>query len=281
MTNYGKLEKSSGILVFAFDTPDCSYTTIAERTIRLAKKHLKMHATIVVNDPSYRTHNFDDVRVVGNWYRPNLKVNLRRTEFVAWNNFGRWNAYNLSPYETTYLLDADYCVFSPGLASAQDREFLCYKINNNVDGQAEALMGKYSLPHVWATAIRFRKTEFSRDVFNLMQQVEEHWEYYRNLYNIEGSKFRNDYALTIALNVLGGYEVSQHRMYTWPFMTISTPVVSLEIYNHSGKDDGYWHTVRTRTHALVVALTDLHIMDKDYLLSPDFEVLCQKHLQMN
>ena len=57
----------------------------------------------------------------------------------------------------------------------------------------------------WATVVYFKKCEFSEAVFSFMNVIKNNWEYYSILYHFMNHNFRNDYALSIALQALSGY----------------------------------------------------------------------------
>jgi len=45
----------------------------------------------------------------------------------------------------------------------------------------------------------------AQSVFDFMQYIKQHYEFYSLMYNFRSDKFRNDYALSIALQTLTGY----------------------------------------------------------------------------
>ena len=62
-----------------------------------------------------------------------------------------------------------------------------------------------SLNFWWATAIYFRKSPFNEVFFNLISFIEENWDHYRDVYQINTPLFRNDYALSIAIHIINGF----------------------------------------------------------------------------
>jgi hypothetical protein len=82
--------------------------------------------------------------------------------------------------------------------------------------------------------------------------------------------FRNDYAFTIADNIINGYATGPGI--PWTMLTIENLVKKIEIKNNM-------LVVREQDTAHVLAQQSLHIMDKDYLQSNDYvkfvDQICQ------
>jgi hypothetical protein len=57
----------------------------------------------------------------------------------------------------------------------------------------------------WATVLYFTKNDLANGVFDFIEYIKNHYEFYSLMYNFRADKFRNDYALSIALQTLTGY----------------------------------------------------------------------------
>ena len=81
--NSKKLEKSRGILAFAFNTDTTDYVSIANKTLKLASQKLNLPYTLITetSDNSFYNSRFD----------------IDSNTFVNWRNFNRFSAYELSP----------------------------------------------------------------------------------------------------------------------------------------------------------------------------------------
>jgi hypothetical protein len=144
--------------------------------------------------------------------------------------------------------------------------------NNQNPGQSmDGTMGVLSLNYVWATAITFKKTPKTRQLFDLVGRIQRNYEYYRKLYNIRERNFRNDYAFAIADNIVNGYVPSQGI--PWCMLTLDKPVKKLEIKNNN-------IIVREEESAHVVSRQNIHVMDKLYLQSDSYiefvDTVCQQ-----
>ena len=62
-----------------------------------------------------------------------------------------------------------------------------------------------SIPMYWATILYFTKSATAEIVFNLVEHIKENYNYYRLVYNISETKFRNDFAFSIAIHTMRGF----------------------------------------------------------------------------
>lgn len=202
-------QSNTGVLIFAFDS-EIKYTKIATTNAKLIKKYLDLPVTLVtdskINDPI-----FDNIVNVENKFSNRRVFKWHNgVQTVNWKNFGRFDAYNLSPYENTILLDADFIILSDKLldiisANIEITAFdNAYDISGKNTFSNDYFINHNSLRMYWATVIFFRKTVFVKQVFDLWKKISVDWQYYKKLYNISSQTYRNDFAFTIALNTLQG-----------------------------------------------------------------------------
>jgi hypothetical protein len=263
MTKSNELEKSRGVLLFAFNSSTVDYVKIADVSSRLISKHLKLPITLITDTDAAPLYEYDSVIRVksksGN-FRLDKKNNL-----VEWRNFDRCSAFDLSPYDETLLLDTDYLVLDNSLNKLFDQPFdyrLMYRMQTP-EGISNEVMGPASLPLIWATVVLFRKTDRTRLFFNLIKRIQQNYNYYKILYSMRDNNYRNDHAFSIANIILNGYALDEHTSIPWPMVTIKEDVKSLNIENSL-------LIIKNYANAIVTAKQDLHIMDKDYLLSEQF-----------
>jgi hypothetical protein len=250
MQNLKKSEKSKGIVAFASNTDTTDYVAIAGRTLRLASKTLGLPATLITPDAELPD---------------NKRYDIDTKEFVQWRNAGRYQAYQLSPYDETIVIDADYLVFDQNILKIFECEW-DYTIMRQARGLTQEFpqdMGPRSLPYVWATVFAFRRTPTAEMFFSLVQRVQDNYNYYRELFNIEQRNFRNDYAFAIADIILNGYAIGEHGI-PGPMLHVDQPVVSIEA-------KGSMFVIKDNTQAFVVPRMNLHVMSKQYLQSEQFK----------
>jgi len=245
-------EKSKGVILFAVNTDTVDYVKIAEQAARLIKHTLNLPTTIITDTGVASTNNF-------------------RTGYAGgtqWKNGGRYRAYELSPYDETILLDSDYLQLDTSLLDILDTT-IDYKLMHHNQSPTMSMsgnMGQMSLDYVWATAITFKRTDKTEALFDLVGRIERNYAYYRKLYHIRERNFRNDYAFAIANNIISGYTTDLAQSIPFTMLTIDKLVKNIEI---TGKK----MIIREENIAHVIAKQNVHIMDKDYLLSADFNKL--------
>jgi hypothetical protein len=273
MQNLKKSDESRGVVVFAFNTTAVDYVGIADQSSRLIEKKLNLPITLVTDSNGSPEFNYDNIIRID----PDLGNNNYRgainDQTIAWRNFGRYLAYDLSPYNETILLDTDYLVLDNSLLKLFeiDFDYQLMHYNESTSGYDANVMGNTSLPFVWATVILFRKTERSRMLFNLVGRIQRNYSYYRGLYNITKTNFRNDYAFTIANNILNGYSLNKNQSIPWSMLSIYheidaiLPIGSLLKLNHTITPDGKFPLTT------ILPYQNIHILDKNYLLTSNFK----------
>lgn len=262
MKNSSASEKSKGVVVFAFNTSHVDYVALADETSKLTSHNLKLPITLITDPDSNPKFAYDKIIRVAS--QPG---NVRADNGVVkeWRNFGRYMAYQLSPYDTTILLDSDYLVLDQSLLMLLEQYFN-YRLMHNSHNYKETLyqkMGDLGLPFVWATVVLFRKSSLTEQYFNLIGRVQRNYSYYKTLFNGNGT-YRNDYAFAMANIILNGYSLEQHKGVPWSMLTVEKPIQDIEIKND-------FLVIRHNDRAEVVSRQNIHVMDKDYLMTDKFK----------
>jgi len=246
---------TTGVLMYCFDNPDTQYHKLAERCVAQIRKYLKLEITIVTNLETFK--KFKPMGMI-NYKLVEAKTTNKRAyrgKSVAWYNKERALAYEHSPYDTTILMDCDYFVFSSTLLELANTKFdmmLHDRVRdltglNMIEGVDES-----TLPLVWATVTLFRKTNNTKQIFEMIKHVQEYYPHYRNLYRIRYENYRNDYAFAIALHQLN----LGNR--------IPTPMSMLADSVHviDSDDDGI--VFKYNNNVNFTSGLDIHIMDKEW-----------------
>lgn len=254
MKNLNELAKSRGVLLFANNTETVNYAAIAERSAELISKYLKLPTTIVSTSAE----------------STNKRYNLDSGKFEIWNNQKRYMAYELSPYDQTLLLDADYFVLSDNLLKILDslRDYKIISDNHYLDGTIVVPMGKYSIPHLWATVVAFERSPRTELLFDMVARIERNYGYYRQLYNITANNYRNDYAFTIADLVINGYTQDSRNYIPWPMLSVSNIIGEIKLLGNQIR-------IKSQNNAWVIPKQDIHIMSKEWLTSEE----CQQFIR--
>ena len=202
---------SQGALIFAFDNEEIDYLSMAAWSAARIHRHLDL-PVCVVTDCDHVPSVFDRVIQVARSPSDSQRSFEDLEQPVTWYNQDRTDAYSLSPWDRTLLLDADYVIASDSLRTVleTDRDLLCHRWAydmQNRDPASNSLnyFGSSRMPMWWATVIMFQKTAASRFVFESMHMVKNNWRHYCNLYGVARGPYRNDYALSIALGIVSGH----------------------------------------------------------------------------
>lgn len=248
------LEKSKGILAFAYNVDTIDYVTIAKQTLNLASKKLGIPYTLITD--SDLKNNVQ-----------NSRYDVDTNSFVAWRNVGRHNAYDLSPYNETIVIDVDYLIVDDNLNHIFDVEwdYILQRQSFALTSEWPKLMGANSLPYIWATVFAFRKTSRSKMFFDLIGRIQRNYAYYCALFNVELRNFRNDYAFAMADIILNGYAISN---YSIPdnMLAVNQSIKSIELQNNK-------FIIKDENRSYVTPVMNLHIMSKAYLQSNNFKIL--------
>jgi hypothetical protein len=200
---------TTGAFIFARNNEQIDYVAMARWSARNIERHLGIPTYIVTDDvPSNNTRHFTDVGT------------------VTWYNHNRMDAYQLSPWDRTLVLDADYVVAGDQLKVLLeiDQDFLAHRWAYDVTGKHnfEGLnyFGDNHMPMWWATVMMFRKSDHARLIFESMQMIRDNWTHYRNLYKNSTTTYRNDHALSIALGIVNGHTLN-HNSIPWSLASLT------------------------------------------------------------
>lgn len=197
---------TKGAVIFAVGTMAIDYAAMAAWSADRISRFLHLPTTLITDQdivdsvfdqvirittaPSECTRWFDDF-----------------DQSVPWHNLDRCDALDLSPYDRTLLLDADYVINSGQLRTIVDHDrFWCHRHTYTVGTcQINDHFGRHRHPMYWATAMAFGRDVQSAFIFDSMRMIRNNWQHYRDLYHIDNALFRNDYALSIALPLVNGH----------------------------------------------------------------------------
>jgi hypothetical protein len=205
---------SSGILIYAFNNGTFDYVSSATFAAKQAKKFLQLPVTLITDTASAKIVDatvFDTVIVKDSTDSSNRAYRSHTGEIldINWLNKNRVSAYELSPYDRTLLIDADYFMYNSSLLPMfeTDVEFACYDQIVDITGSEKNLVriSDTSIPMQWATVIYFKKSDMANGIFSFMEHIKGNWEYYSLLYRFQTGPYRNDFSLSVAVQALSGY----------------------------------------------------------------------------
>jgi len=260
---------TTGALIFAFNNEKTDYVKMATWSAERIRQHLGIPVAIVTDSTDGNLYQqFDHVintgaQTGGSRYFEDYK------DSVSWHNAGRTDAYSLSPYEQTLVLDSDYVVSSDQLQQVLNapQDFLAHRTAFDVTRPEAAFLdtfGRNKFPMWWATVMMFRKGPTAQYIFESMEMIKHNYQHYRDLYGITERNYRNDYALSIALGIVSGHTLKVDSI-PWPLMSVMPDTELLRI----NLDPEVWEMRYTDAHnkpkRIGIAGQDFHAMGKKYL----------------
>jgi hypothetical protein len=259
---------SRGAILFAFNSPKYDYYAMAEYTAKRINHFLDMPVTIVTDEkslPKKSKYKFDKVVTI----KPDTS-NMR--DQSVWINKGRYQAYELSPYQETLLLDVDYMVNSDRCLKTFEltEDFCCHDTTSFYmhPGVPQEVLSSYSYKTLWATVVAFRKTKRAKQIFECLEMVQNNYHHYAAIHSFVDGVYRNDYALTLALRIANGNTLLTGDIIPWNLLHVGK---NTSVYANSKKKWNTEYTVmfdnwqkgKIRKEYIVIKDTDFHVMNKD------------------
>lgn len=258
---------TTGALIFAFNNEHTDYVALAAWNAQNIRRHLNIPVAIITDCTDHvRLRDFD--RVIesqaeaggSRWFEDYQGR-------VTWYNAGRTEAADLSPWDQTLVLDADYVVASDNLKFVLDspKDFLCFRKSYDVTRPTDRFLetfGRSNFPMWWATVMMFRRSAQTTFIFDSMKMIKANWQHYVDLYGISSNIYRNDYALSIALGIVHGHSLKIDSI-PWP-MAATLPEHTVEAMG----PDGYYIRYRdseNRDRYISIDGLDFHAMGKMHL----------------
>ena len=265
-----------GVILFAFNNSEIDYIKQAVYCAKRVKQYLNLPVQLITDSSDYISTKYpfykryiDILTVV-----PAPKTNAIKTfnnglyesKKLEWKNSARNSAYELSAFDKTLVIDTDLLVSNNKLLTCFEttEDFMIANHYNLVNQGEELSFNRISdktIPMYWATILYFTKSDTAKTVFDLVSHIKENYNYYRTVYDITESKFRNDFAFSIAVHIMRGFENSSE----WPKQLPSDMWVSTDRDFLIDINDGVIKLLAHKSYDhLLVKLTDatVHVMNK-------------------
>jgi hypothetical protein len=267
---------TNGIVLFAFNNSNIDYVKQAVYCAKRVKQHLNLPVQLITDAIDYieSTYPFYKKYIDVITYTPAPANNAIKTfndglyasKKIEWKNSARNSAYNLSIFDKTIVIDTDLILSNAKLLSCfeTNEEFMIANHYNLVNQGIESSFDNVSdktIPMYWATILYFTKSDTAKTLFDLVGHIKENYNYYRTVYDITESKFRNDFAFSIAVHMMRGFENSNN----WPKQLPSDMWVSTDTDILVDIKNNDINILAHRTYDyLPVKLSDatVHIMNK-------------------
>lgn len=260
---------TQGVVIFAFNNEQIDYVAMAAWSARNIHRHLGLPVAVVTDvDDIARTCEFDQVILTESSTTEQIRFFHDYKASGKWHNTNRASVYELSPWDHTLVLDADYVVASDQLNQLFkiDQDFLAHRMAYDMSGHAafdeNNWFGTYKMPMSWATVMCFRRSKKSQLIFESMQMIRDNWTHYRQLYHVSEHTYRNDYALSIAMNMIDGHTLSTPSI-PWNLASLKpeTKLTQLEPDTYKAE----YVTSDDKARWLLLKNQDFHAMGKKSL----------------
>tara|TARA_R110000772_G_scaffold139904_4_gene249038 strand:+ start:747 stop:1646 length:900 start_codon:yes stop_codon:yes gene_type:complete len=224
-----KESNTRGVLMFAHNNTEIDYFRLAVVNALLVQKNLGIKNITVVTDPHSLAQGEKTLgkrlikKAINNIVVIEKDIHFKAknqrlykdtshtAKYLPFYNVNRCDAYDISPYDETILIDVDYLILSDTLNS-------CWGHNNELmmNWKFQDIMYERKDPSLnrlydmgitmyWATVVYFRKTEYVESFFNIVKHVKDNPQYYKDLYKWHGTLYRNDFSFSIAAHVMSGF----------------------------------------------------------------------------
>lgn len=279
---------SKGVLMFAHNNKELDYIRMAIVNALLVQKNMGLtrDQITIVTDTHSLAYAEDTLSVLVHQACGNYIVVDVDTEFKHKNqrqfkdtsitikklpfyNVNRSDAYELSPYDETILIDVDYLILSNSLnqcwghanelmMSYDYKDVMFERVHEEL-----ARIGDLGITMYWATVVYFRKTEYCETFFNFVKHVRGNREYYGNLYNWRGGLYRNDYSFSVAAHMISGFkDKGVPQLPVQLYKTFDTD----DIYEVMGLNDIVLYLEKVRSPGDFILTrwkdVDIHVMNK-------------------
>jgi hypothetical protein len=252
-----------GALLFAFNNETTDYVKMAVFTAKRVNQFLNLPVTLVTDSKTLvdnYEYTFDKVV-----YIDSNKDNKRNNN--TWLNKGRYQAFELSPYDETIVLDVDYVVNSDRLLKTFEiyDNFMCHKKINFLmaPSDRQERISYSGIDGVWATTLTFNKSKHTEHLFNCVKMVQENYQHYVQLHNIALPYYRNDYAFAIALRIVNGHIDNQNSFTPWKLLHVGP---GTQVYKESDTEYTFVHDTtknnKLKKEYVTIKDTDFHMLNK-------------------
>ena len=273
---------SKGAIFFAYNNEQLDYIKLACLSAASVKKHLNLPCTLITDKTSLKysdkdLHNiFNNIIIKEKINTPNVRKynDTPYASFTAqFENLNKHTIFELSPYDQTILFDVDFLVNNAILNLAFDvnspiqlyRNAQTLK-NTEPDYNLDRRLNDAGIPLYWSTVIYFDKSPTSNMFFDMWAHVKENYDYYQSLYKFPAGLYRTDFAVSISMHLLKGFNDCIDHIFTelpgspMKYMSYKDDIANVDgsgIIFFANNYEEEWHNILTYSEG-----ENLHMMNK-------------------
>lgn len=206
---------SRGVLLFAHNNEQVDYGLMAYWCATRIAKHLAVGTTLVTDiatadkldstKPDWRLA-FDHVILQESQSTQTKRYGIP-TNQLTFHNLNRIDAYALTPYDETIVMDTDIVIQTSALSKlwGSDQDFLVCDRSTDLYGQTSnefKWVSDRSVKFYWATVFYFKKTTSTKTFFNTCKWCKANYSWISYTYELPAGPVRNDFIWSIALHTL-------------------------------------------------------------------------------
>ncbi|MDA8882833.1 hypothetical protein N9I00_00335 [bacterium] len=273
----------NGIIIFSHNNGYIDYVKIACASAGYARRNLSGFDEIcLITDEESLS---DNKELVDMYFDRVIKIPVPKDstmrmyhdthsnkEPAKFINTNRGNVYDLSPYDETLVIDCDYFAMTNVLDGVwgSKNDFMITKNYSDISNDTKNDITKISdtsIDMYWATILYFRKSEFSKTLFKLVDIIKNNWQWYYIRYSCNIKLYRNDHTFSIALHIITNG--SNDTVPELPMHRLMNSFDTDKIFRIDGPANILMLTAMNKKSKNMVRLqqSDLHIMNKQSILN--------------
>lgn len=260
---------TDGVLIYAFNNGHIDYFGQAVWCADRVNTYLDLPCTIVTDDASCRPCRHDVIMTQARSGGQRRFDGKGQGQARTWYNKNRAQSFELSPYQRTLVLDSDYIVASDQLRrvfhsgiSVTAMKHVYDVTNRDQFLKFQTISPNRGLHHFWATVLYFDRSELARDFFDIVNMITTKYGHYARIYNMDTIPFRNDYAVSIALNTIYGHLETSIPVLPWKMANAFSDVNIEQLADCCFR---LTYPVGETSRSIIVNDTDIHFMNKEAL----------------
>ena len=273
---------NNGIILFAHNSNQLDYGLLSIISGGLAKKYLNMPVSLISDRSTIdwmktsgiytKAEDIFDQIILTDTYEIGNKRTLNdgnTFETIPFINSDRPYALDLTPYDTTLLIDSDFLIFSDRLNQYWNvcEDVMISPGMSDLSGRPTGILDRYvsdtGVKMCWATNIMFKKNIQSKTFFDLVKHIKNHYSFYADLFRFNPTQYRNDISFSIAKHILDGF--TQQTEDCLPLInTVTDKDILYDISNSSRLT--FLLNYSEKFIASSIVDTDIHIMNKQSII---------------